>query len=186
MPYDDILMEAEEKMEKSCSVLREEYKKVRSGRATPGLIENVKIDYYGTPTPLRQIAAIAAPEPRLLVVRPFDPSSIRDIEKGLLASDIGLTPTSDGKLIRLTVPPLSEERRLQLVAQTKHMAEDAKVAIRNIRRDAIRKAEKEEENGEMTEDDLERFKKDIQDITDEYTAKIVDLHKAKSEELMQV
>ncbi len=186
MPYDDILMEAEEKMEKSCSILREEYKKVRSGRASPGLIEHVKIDYYGSPTPLRQIANIGVPEPRLLVVRPFDPSSVGSIEKGLLASDIGLTPTSDGKLIRLTVPPLSEERRLQLVAQTKHMAEEAKVAIRNIRREAIREAEKEEKAGDMTEDDLERFKKDIQDITDQYSAKILELHETKSEELMQV
>ena len=186
MPYDEILFDSEERMEKSIHFLAEEYKKVRSGRASPGLVENIKIDYYGTPTPLKQIANIGAPEPRLLVIRPFDPSSMQSIEKGILKSDIGITPSNDGKLIRLAVPPLSEERRKQLVAQTKHMAEEARVAIRNLRRDAIHAADKEEKAGDMTEDDLKRFKDDIQKLTDEYVEKVDKLHATKSEELMQV
>jgi ribosome recycling factor len=186
MPYDDILLDAEERMEKSHQFLQEEYKKVRSGRASPGLVENLKVDYYGAPTPLKQIATIGVPEPRLLVIRPFDPSSLSDIEKAILASDVGITPNNDGKLIRLNVPPLSEERRHKLVAQTKNMAEEAKIAIRNVRREAIKDAEKEKKAGEMTEDDLEAFKKDVQEITDQYTAKMDALHATKSEELMQV
>ncbi len=186
MPYDDILLEAEERMEKAASFLDEEYKKIRGGRASAGLVENIKIDYYGTPTPLKQIAAIGVPEARLIAIRPFDPSSIQAIEKGILKSDIGITPSSDGKLVRLAMPPLSEERRKQLVAQAKHMAEEAKIAIRNVRRDAIRHAEKEEDDGDMTEDDLKRFKDDVQKLTDEYTSKTDELHKVKSEELMQV
>ena len=186
MAYDDILLDAEERMEKSVTFLQEEYKRVRSGRATPGLVENVKVDYYGAPTPLKQIATIGVPEPRLLVIRPFDPGSLGAIEKALLASDVGITPNNDGKLIRLSVPPLSEERRRQLVGQTKHMAEEAKVAIRNVRRDAIKDAEKEKKAGDMTEDDLERFKTDVQELTNEYTGKVEALHETKSEALMQV
>ena len=186
MSYDDILLETEERMDKSLKFLVEEYTKVRSGRAAPGLVENIKVDYYGTETPLKQIAAIGAPEPRLLVIRPFDPSSLQAIEKSILKSDIGITPNSDGKLIRLVVPPLSEERRKHLVGQTKHMAEEAKVAVRNVRRDAIRDAEKEEKASEMTEDELARFKEDVQKLTDDYTGKIDELHKTKSEELMLV
>ena len=186
MPYDDILLETEERMDKSLVFLHDEYTRVRSGRATPGLVENIKIEYYGTETPLKQLAAIGAPEARLLVIRPFDPGSIQAIEKSILKSDVGITPSSNGKLIRLVVPPLSEERRIQLVAQTKHMAEEAKVAIRNERRDAIKAAEKEKKDGAMTEDEFEQFKEDVQEITSEYTDKADKLHAAKSEELMQV
>jgi len=186
MAYDDILLESEERMEKSLHFLQDEYKKVRSGRATPGLVENVRVDYYGAMTPLKQLATIGVPEPMLLVIRPFDPGSLKAIEKGIMASEVGITPSNDGKLIRLAVPPLSEERRKQLVAQTKQMAEEAKVAIRNVRRDAIRDAEKEKKAGAMTEDDLVRFKDDVQELTDEYTGKVDELHQAKSEQLMQV
>jgi len=186
MAYDDILLESEERMEKSLHFLQDEYKKVRSGRATPGLVENIKIDYYGALTPLRQLATIGVPEPMLLVIRPFDPTALKAIEKGILASEVGITPSNDGKLIRLAVPPLSEERRKHLVAQTKQMAEEAKIAIRNVRRDAIRDAEKEKKTGAMTEDDLLRFKDDVQELTDEYTAKVDELYQTKSDELMQV
>ena len=186
MSYDDILLETEERMDKSLKFLVEEYTKVRSGRAAPGLVENIKVDYYGTETPLKQIAAIGAPEPRLLVIRPFDPSSLQAIEKSILKSDIGITPNSDGKLIRLAIPPLSEERRRQIVGQTKQMSEEAKVAIRNERRDAIKAADKEKKDGTMTEDELEQFKKDVQELTDEYTGKVDELQAAKSDELMQV
>ena len=186
MAYDDILLEAEERMDKSVAFLVEEYKKVRSGRATPGLVENIKVDYYDTQTPLKQLATIGVPEARLLVIRPFDPGSLQAIEKSILKSQIGITPGNDGKLIRLVVPPLSEERRHLLVAQTKQMAEDAKIAIRNERRDAIKSAEKEKKAGEMTEDDIEQFKKDVQKLTDEYTGKVDGLHEAKSADLMLV
>ena len=186
MAYDDILLETEERMAKSLEFVHEVYTKVRGGRAAPGLVENIRVDYYGADTPLKQIAAIGVPEARLLVIRPFDPGSIQDIEKSILKSDVGITPNSDGKVIRLAVPPLSEERRKHIVAQTKHMAEEAKVAMRNERRDAIKAAEKEKKDGTMTEDELEQFKKDAQELIDEYTKKVDDLQKAKSEELMQV
>jgi ribosome recycling factor len=186
MAYDDILLEAEERMDKSRTYLQEEYKKLRTGRASTGLVENLKVDYYGSPTPLKQIATIGVPEPMLIAIRPFDPGSLEAIEKAILASDIGITPSNDGKLIRLQVPPLSEERRKQLVGQTKQMAEEAKVAIRNVRRDAIKDAEKEQKAGDMTEDDLDRFKKDVQELTDEYTGKIDKIHQAKADELMEV
>jgi len=186
MPYDDILLEAEERMEKSLHFLQDEYSKLRTGRASTGLVENIRIDCYGTAAPLKQLATIGVPEAQLLVIRPFDPGSLGAIEKGILASDVGITPQNDGKLVRLAVPPLSEERRKQLVGQTKHMAEDARVAVRNERRDAIREADKEKKAGDMTEDDLEGFKRDAQKLTDEYTGKVDGLQEAKAAELMVV
>ncbi len=186
MPYEDILLEAEERMEKSLHFLREEYRKVRTGRASTGLVENIKADYYDTPTPIKQLATIGVPEPRLIVIKPFDPAALHAIEKSILKSDIGITPSSDGKLIRLAVPPLSEERRKQFVAQTKEMAEQAKIAIRNERSAAIKTAEKEQKTGDMSEDDLEEFKKDAQKTTNEYTDKVDSLCNAKAEELMEV
>ncbi len=186
MSYEDMLLEAEMKMEKSFEYLQDEYKKLRTGRASTGLVENVKIDYYGSPTPLKQLATIGIPEPSQIAIRPFDPNALQAIEKGLLASDIGITPNNDGKIIRLNVPPLSEERRIQIVAQTKEMAEEARIAIRNERRDAIKQARKEEDAGDLTEDDLEDFKKDIQELTDQYTEKVDKLQEAKAEELMEV
>ncbi|MFO7900410.1 MAG: ribosome recycling factor [Planctomycetota bacterium] len=186
MSYDDLLLEAEMRMEKSVEYLQQEYKKLRTGRASTGLVENVKIDYYGSPTPLKQLATIGVPEAQLIVIRPFDPGSVEAIEKGLLASDVGITPNSDGTLIRLSVPPLSEERRKQIVNQTREMAEEARIAVRNERRDAIKAARKEEDAGEMTEDDLEDFKNDVQELTDQYTDQIDELQQSKSEELMEV
>jgi ribosome recycling factor len=186
MPYDDILLEAEEKMEKSLDFLQDEYKKLRGGRASTGLVENLKVDYYGSPTPLKQIANIAVPEPMLIVIRPFDPGALAAIDKGIQASDIGITPNNDGKLIRLSIPPLSEERRKKLVSQTKEMAEEAKIAVRNVRREALKDADKEKKDGEMTEDDLDAFKKDVQELTDQYTGKIEAHQTAKAAELMEV
>ena len=186
MPSDDILLDSEERMEKSLHYLQDEFKKLRTGRASTGLVENIRIECYGEPTPLKQISAIGVPEARLIVIRPYDPGTLGDIEKGILKSDLGITPSSDGKVIRLTVPPLSEERRKQLVSQTKHMTEEAKVAIRNVRRDAIRDAEKEENDGVMTEDEIKRFKKEIQELTDQYIEKATQMHETKAEELMEV
>lgn len=186
MAYDDIMLESEDRMDKAVKHLHEEYKKVRTGRASTGLVENLKIDYYDTPTPIKQIAAIGVPEARLIVIRPYDPTTISLIEKGIMKSDIGITPQNDGKVIRLVVPPLSEDRRKQYVTQTKQMAEDAKIAIRNVRRDAIKDAEKEEKDGDMTEDDLGRFKEEIQKLTDDYTKKAEEMHEIKAKELMEV
>jgi ribosome recycling factor len=186
MSYDDILLEAEEKMEKSLDHLHDEYKKLRGGRASTGLVENLKIDYYGSPTPLKQLANLAVPEPMLLVIRPFDPGSLSAIDKAIQASEIGITPNNDGKLIRLSIPPLSEERRRKLVAQTKEMAEEARIAVRNVRREAIKDADKEKKDGDMTEDDFDSFKKDVQELTDQYTGKIDEQQSSKADELMEV
>jgi ribosome recycling factor len=186
MPYDDILFETEERMEKSLHFLEDEYKKLRGGRASTGLVENLKVDCYGAATPLKQIATIGVPEPMLLVIRPYDTSQLAAVEKAILASELGITPSNDGKLIRMNVPPLSEERRRHLVGQTKSMAEEARVAVRNERRDAIKAAEKEEKAGDMTEDDLKQFKTDVQELTDKYTGSIDKTCETKSDELMQV
>jgi ribosome recycling factor len=173
-------------MEKSLHFLEEEYNKLRGSRASTGLVENIKANCYGTPTPLKQVATIAVPEPMQLVIRPYDVSQLGAIEKAILASDIGITPSNDGKMIRLNMPPLSEERRRQLVNQTRQMAEEARIAVRNERRDAIKAAEKEQKASEMTEDDLKLFKDEIQELTDKYIKKVDDLCNAKSEGLMQV
>src|SRR5262245_51596990 len=135
MGYDDVLLEAEEKMEKSVEVLKNDYRGMRTGRAHPGLVEPIRVDYYGSPTPLRQLAQIMVPEANQLVIKPFSPQDAGAIEKAILKSELGITPQNDGKVVRLTIPPLSEQRRKQLVSQAKERAEQARVAIRNVRRD---------------------------------------------------
>jgi len=186
MPYDDILLDVEERMEKAVLNLKSQFRTLRSGRANPGLVENVKVEAYGTPTELRQVAAISVPEPRQILIRPFDRNLVGNIERALLKSDLGLTPNSDGKLIRLPVPPLSEERRKQIVARVKSMGEEAKVAIRNIRRDGNKQAEKEEKDSALTEDDLHNIKDEIQELTRKYEKQVDDALAEKTEELMEV
>ena len=186
MAVDDVLLDAEERMEKAVEVLHDELRTIRTGRASTGLVENLKVDYYGAPTPLKSLANIATPQATLITIRPFDPNSLKDIEKAILASDIGITPSSDGKIIRLAVPPLSEERRKQLVQQTKHLAEETKVALRNVRRDGIKDLEAQEKGGEITEDDLHRAKDDVQELIHQYETKVDDLIAKKTEELMEV
>jgi ribosome recycling factor len=188
MPADEILFEAEEKMEKAVEVFREEMKGLRAGKATPGLVENLKVEYYGTPTPLRQLATISAPQPRLLVVKPFDPQSVKDIEKAIQQSELGINPMSDGKLIRLAIPPLSEEQRKKIAAHVRERAEAAKVAIRNIRRDAnkeIDTQEKAKAEG-MSEDDAERARKDVQDLTHRYETIAGEAAEKKQQEILEV
>src|SRR5271169_6578386 len=153
MPLDDILLDCEENMEKSIDHLRHEMRAIRTGRATPALVENLKVDYYGSPTELRSIASISIPEPTQLLIKPFSPGDIKAIEKAISDSKIGLTPHSDGKQLRLVLPALSQERRLQLVGQTKEMGERAKVSIRNARRDANKIIDTEQKGGIVTEDD---------------------------------
>ena len=186
MPADEIAFESEEKMEKTVDLLEGEFRAIRTGRATPALVENVKVDYYGAQTPLKQIANIGIPDAQLIVIRPFDPTALKDIEKALLQSSIGITPSNDGKLIRLSIPPLSEERRKQLVQQVKQMAEESKVALRNVRRDANKQIDQEQKGGDLAEDDAYRAKDEIQNLIKEYEGKIDNLVEAKSAEVMTV
>ena len=184
MPAKEILSESESKMKKAVEVLHDELKTVRTGRASTGLVENIKVDYYGTPTPLKQLATLATPQVDMVVIKPFDPSSTKEIEKAIKNSDLSIAPIVDGKLIRLSIPPLSGERRKQLVQQAKQVGEQTKVGIRNIRRDANKQLEKFEKDKLITEDDLKTGKKQIDDITKEYTDKVDAIIKNKSDEIM--
>lgn len=186
MPKDDIILEAEEKMEKAVQVLDSSLRTIRSGRASRGLVEHIKVSYYGQQSPLNQIANIGVPEPQLIVIRPFDPSALAEIEKAILRADLGINPQNDGKLIRLAVPPLSEDRRKQLATQVKNMGEEAKVALRNIRRDANKTIDREEDESVITEDDAHRGKEEIQELIHEYEKKVDEMVKSKSEEIMTV
>jgi len=186
MPYDDILLDTEERMEKAVSALKGQFRTLRSGRANPGLVESIRVEAYGTPTPLRGVATISVPEPRQILIRPFDKALLGDIERAILKSDIGLTPNNDGKVIRLPVPPLSEERRRQMVTKLRNMGEETKVAIRNIRRDANKQSDEEEKSGAMTEDDLHNLKQEIQDLTGKYEKLVEEAVKEKTAELMEV
>ncbi|MEW6741706.1 MAG: ribosome recycling factor [Planctomycetota bacterium] len=183
--YDEILEEAKTKMQKSVDFLESEIRGLRSGRATPALVENIRVDYYGNPTPLRQMATISVPEPRTLAIKPYDTGAIKEIEKAIQTSKLGINPQSDGKLIRLTVPMLSEDQRKKLVARLKEMAESSRVAIRGIRRDCIKMGEEAESESEITEDDLKRLKDAIQDCTKKSEEKIDKIVKAKSTEIME-
>lgn len=183
MDRDTLLLETDERMEKAIEVLIDKYRGMRTGRANPGLVENVRIDYYGTPTPLKQIANIAAPEPDLLVIKPFDGSSLGDIQKAIQKSDVGINPATDGRVIRLQIPPLSEERRKQLVGRAKDGAEESRIAIRNIRRDANKQAEQLQKDKEISEDELKVLKEEIQEYTKTSEKKVDDALKKKSDEL---
>jgi len=184
MPVKETISECESKMKKAVEVLHNELKTVRTGRASTGLVENIKADYYGTPTPLKQMATLAAPQPDTIVIKPFDPALIKEIEKAIRSSDLSIAPLVEGKLIRLNIPPLSEERRKQLVAQAKQAGEQTKVSIRNIRREANKHLEKEQKGKLITEDDLEKGKKQIDDVTKEYTDRADSIIKNKSDEIM--
>jgi len=184
MPADDILLDAEERMEKAVDSLGHSLRTVRTGRASPALLDHIRVDYYGSPTPLRQLANIGAPEPQLIVIRPFDPGCIKDIERAVQQSDIGITPQNDGKFIRLVIPPLSEERRKQLASQVREMGEETKVAIRNIRRDANKTADQEKRDGVLAEDEAFRTRDEIQSLTRDYEGKVDEVVKAKSDEVM--
>jgi ribosome recycling factor len=184
--YDDILLETEERMEKAVEHLSTEYRGIRSGRATPGLVENIRVDYYGSMQPLKATSSIAIPEPRLIVIKPFDPSSIKSIEKALQTSDLGIQPSNDGKLLRLEIPPLSEERRRQLAGLVKEKGEDARVAIRNIRRDGNRQADKAEKDKQLSEDEQRELKDEIQKLTKQYEEKVDDILKRKTDEILDV
>ena len=184
MPTKATVSDTESKMKKAVEILHDELKTVRSGKASTGLVENIKADFYGTPTPLKQMATLATPQMDMIVIKPFDPSSISQIEKAIKASDLSIAPIVDGKVIRLNIPALSEERRRQLVQQAKQTGEQTKVSIRNMRRDANKNLEKQQKDKLITEDDLEKGKKQIDDLTKQYIDKVDELIKSKSDEIM--
>ncbi|OCS84240.1 ribosome recycling factor [Caryophanon latum] len=182
----EILANAKDKMEKSVSALSRQLASIRAGRANAGLLDRISVDYYGSPTPVNQIAGISVPEARLLVIQPYDKSALGDIEKAIMKSDLGITPTNDGNIIRLAIPALTEERRKELAKQVKKEAEEAKVAVRNVRRDANDDLKKAEKAGEITEDDLRGYGEDIQKLTDDFIAKVDAVAKDKEQELLEV
>jgi ribosome recycling factor len=184
MTSDEILLDGEERMEKAINKLKSDLTGIRTGRANPGLVDSLRVEAYGSPVPIKQIASVSAPEPQQLLIRPFDPSTIKDIERGIINSDLGLAPNSDGKVIRLNIPPLSGDVRKKMVARTKELAEEAKVAIRNVRRDANKHADQAEKDGELSEDEAKGLKDEIQDLTKKYEGKANDLATAKESEVM--
>ena len=185
MSADDILLDAEERMEKAILVLKDNLAGIRTGRANPRLVESLKVEAYGSPTPLRQLASIGAPEATQIVIRPYDPGTIKDIERAIIASDLGFNPQSDGRVVRINIPPLSTEVRRKLVARIKELAEEAKVAIRNIRREANKSADQEEKDKTLSEDEREATKEEVQNLTKKYEAQANDLARAREAEVME-
>ena len=183
---DDLLQDAREHMEKSVDATRSKFGSVRTGRATPHLLDRINVDYYGTQTPLKQLATINVPESRMLTVQPFDPSSVKAIERAIQESDLGLTPSNDGKIIRLPIPQLTEERRKELVKVVKHLAEEGRVAVRNVRRDVMHDLKEMVKNGEVGDDEEHRAEESAQKATDEHVKRIDDLLKHKEDEIMEV
>lgn len=181
----EIISSAEGNMKKSVDVVRKEFASLRAGRATPSLLDKISVSYYGTPTPINQLANISVPEARMLVIQPWDKSAIPEIEKALMKSDIGITPSSDGTVIRLAVPQLTQERRVELVKVIKKKAEEGRVAIRNIRRDANESLKAKQKNG-APEDEVKRGQDELQKLTDKYIKEIDETVKAKEQEIMQV
>jgi len=186
MPIDDILLDTEEHMEKAIEHLKHELRSVRTGRASPAMVENIKVEYYGTPTDLRSIASISVPEATQILIKPFSPGDLKWIEKAINDSKLPLTPHSDGKQLRLILPPMSQETRLKMAGQVKTMAEDVKVRIRNARRDANTLIDTEEKGGLLTEDDASSGKDQVQELTKTYEAKVDEMVEHKRKEVMQV
>ncbi|MBQ4468869.1 MAG: ribosome recycling factor [Synergistaceae bacterium] len=184
MPKDE-LASLKENMDKAIAFLQSEYLSIRTGRAHPGLVSDIKADYYGTPTAIKQLANVTIPESRSIQIAPFDKSSLKAIEKAILAANIGMTPQNDGTVIRLTLPELTKARRVELTKMLAKKAEESKVVIRNYRRDAIEALKKQEKASEITEDDLKKLTKDVQDITDKYIKKIDEIYKIKEKEVLE-
>ena len=178
--------EIETKMKKTIDALAYELATIRAGRANASVLDKVTVEYYGSPTPINQVASVSSPEPRTLLVSPWDPSVLKALEKAILASDVGITPVSDGKAIRLSFPPLTEERRRDLAKTVKKYAEEGKVAVRNVRRDAMDKYKAAKKKSEITEDDLKIIEKDVQELVDKYVKEIDKVAAAKEKEIMEV
>jgi ribosome recycling factor len=185
MSYEEILTDAEERMEKAIQVLSNNLTGIRTGRANPGLVESVRVEVYGSATPLKQLASIGTPEPQQIVIRPYDVSTIKEIEKAIVAGDLGLNPQNDGRIIRLNVPPLSTEVRKKMVARIKELTEDAKISIRNIRRDANKAADTAEKEKTLSEDDRDKLKDEVQELTKKFEAQATELAKGRESEVME-
>lgn len=183
---EETMLMFEEKMEKTCNSLTEEYVTIRAGRANPNILNRLRVDYYGVPSSIQQVANVSVPEPRIIQIQPWEKSLIKSIEKAIMMSDIGITPNNDGKVIRLIFPELTEERRKELAKDVKKKAENAKVAIRNIRRDANDTFKKMQKNSEITEDELKSTETEVQKLTDKYIEQIDKLAEAKTKEIMTV
>ncbi len=185
MTTDEILLDVEERMEKAIRKLKGDLAGIRTGRANPGLVDSLRVEVYGSAVPIKQIASVGAPEPNQIVIRPYDPGTLKDIEKAIQTSDLGFNPQSDGRLIRLNVPPLSTEVRRKMVGRVKELAEEAKVAVRNIRRDGNKQADAAEKDKEFSEDDRDNVKEEIQELTKTYEAQATELAKAREKEVME-
>ncbi len=185
MTSEEILFDAEERMEKAVNVFRDELRGLRTGRATPGLVDTIRVEYYGSPTPLKQLAQISTPDPQQILIKPYDQNSLKDVEKAIRSSDLGMSPNSDGKIIRLIVPPMSGEQRQKMVARIKKSAEDAKVACRNIRRDANKHFDQAEKAKELTEDERDKGKEDVQTLLKTYEERVTEMADKKSKEVME-
>jgi ribosome recycling factor len=183
---DDVLLDAEEKMEKTIHVMQEQFMGMRTGKASPALVENVRVPYYGTPTRLREIAGISTPEPRLIVINAYDPTALPDIERAILAQNLGVTPINDGRIIRVPIPELSQERREEIKKVIRRIAEENRVAIRNIRRDANEAVKKLQKDGKVSEDDRDAGLTQVQALTDQYTGKVDEMLANKEREIMVV
>ena len=182
----DILREAAERMQSALDSLEEDFSAIRTGRASPALVERLPVEYYGTSTSMIQLATISVPEPRQLMIRPFDPASLKDIERAIMVSDLGLTPNNDGKAIRLTLPQLTEDRRKELVKIVHNRMEDTRVRIRNIRRDQMKDLREFEKEGLISEDDQERGEKELQELTDKLTKRVDEVGERKEKEILEV
>jgi ribosome recycling factor len=185
MSSDEILFDAEERMEKAVQVFRDELRGLRTGRATPALVDSIRVEYYGSPTPLKQLAQISTPDPQQVLIRPFDHGVLKEIEKAIRSSDLGMAPNNDGKMIRLIVPPMSGEQRQKMVTRIKKSGEEAKIAIRNIRRDANKQFDQAEKAKEMTEDQRDQGKEEVQDLTKKFEDRVTELAEKKSKEIME-
>ncbi|MGQ9575749.1 MAG: ribosome recycling factor [Thermoguttaceae bacterium] len=185
MTGDEILLDTEQRMEKAISVLRSALAGIRTGRANPGLVDSVRVEVYGSAVPIKQLATISVPEPNQLVIRPFDPNTLKEIEKAIRAADLGFNPQSDGRVIRVIVPPLSMEVRRKMVARVRELCEEAKVAIRNIRRDGNKLADQAEKDKELSEDERDDLKDEIQELTKTYESQANELAKAREKEVME-
>ena len=185
MTADEILLDVEERMEKAIGVLKNSLAGIRTGRANPGLVDSLKVEVYGSATPIKQLASVGAPEPNQIVIRPYDPSTLKDIEKAIQAADLGFNPQNDGRVVRLIVPPLSTEVRRMMAGRVKELAEDTKVALRNVRRDGNRMADTSEKDKDLSEDQRDDVKNEIQDLIKKYEAQAADAAKAREKQVME-
>ena len=185
MSAEDVVLDADERMEKAVQVLKQSLAGIRTGRANPGLVDSLRVEVYGAATPIKQLATVGAPEPTQIVIRPYDPGTIKDIEKAIVASDLGFNPSNDGRLIRINIPALSNEQRKKMVTRIKDLTEEAKVSIRNIRRDANKALDQAEKSKEISEDERDSLKEDIQEATKKYEGQATEVAKKREADVME-